>query len=217
MTSLTFLLPILLPILFLVFFLSVLISIVKRINRLAENTRLRAGTSQAAALQQTVRQSFDGAGNENAKQLIKKLATLKPEQVYGFFQERLPEKYLREVSRILANRNWRKEILIFVNRENLWQLLLRANTPKTGSDQNDTETADETDEVQEFTDYNMDPAVGLADDFTVFSEDKKELKTAKRMEKSTIQNKKKHSGNQKALMRAVISKEILDRPDFDRK
>ena len=92
MTSLTFLLPILLPILFLVFFLSVLISIVKRINRLAENARLRAGTSQATVLHQTVRQSFDGAGNENAKQLIKKMATLKPEQVYGFFQERLDRK-----------------------------------------------------------------------------------------------------------------------------
>lgn len=217
MTSLAFLLPILLPILFLVFFLSVLISIVKRINRLAENARLRAGTSQAVALQQTVRQSLDGAGNENAKRLIKKLATLKPEQLYGFFQERLPEKYLREVSRILNNRNWRREILIFVNRENLWQSLLQANAPKTGSDQNDTEPADETDEAPVFTDYNMDPEVGLADDFTVFSEDKKELKTAKRMEKSTIQNKKKYSGNQKALMRAVIAKEILDRPDFDRK
>ncbi|MGA9517849.1 MAG: hypothetical protein WBV27_03615 [Trichococcus sp.] len=217
MNSLAFLLPILLPILFLVFFLSVLISIVKRINRLAENARLRAGTSQAAALQQTVRQSLDGAGNENAKRLIKKLATLKPEQLYGFFQERLPEKYLREVSRILNNRNWRREILIFVNRENLWQSLLQANAPKTGSDQNDTEPADETVEAPVFTDYNMDPEVGLADDFTVFSEDKKELKTAKRMEKSTIQNKKKHSGNQKALMRAVIAKEILDRPDFDRK
>ena len=217
MTSLTFLLPILLPILFLVFFLSVLISIVKRINRLAENARLRVGTSQAATLQQTVRQSWDGSGNENAKRLIKKLATLNPEQVYGFFQERLPEKYLREISRILTNRNWRREILIFVNRENLWQLLLRADAPKTGSDQNDTEPADETDEVQEFTDYNMDPAVGLADDFNFFSEDTKELKTAKRMEKSTIQNKKKHSGNQKALMRAVVAKEILDRPDFDRK
>lgn len=217
MTSLTFLLPILLPILFLVFFLSILISIVKRINRLAENARLRAGTSQTAALRQTVRQSFDGAGNENAKQLIKKLATLKPEQVYGFFQERLPEKYLREVSQILTNRNWRREILIFVNRENLWQLLLRANPLKTGNDQKDTEPADETLEVQVFTDYNMDPAVGLADDFTVFSEDKKELKTAKRMEKSTIHDKKKYAGNQKALMRAVIAKEILDRPDFDRK
>lgn len=217
MTSLTFLLSILLPILFLVFFLSILISIVKRINRLAENARLRAGTSQTAALQQTVRQSFDSAGNENAKQLIKKLATLKPEQVYGFFQERLPEKYLREVSQILTNRNWRREILIFVNRENLWQLLLRANPLKTGNDQKDTEPADETLEVQVFTDYNMDPAVGLADDFTVFSEDKKELKTAKRMEKSTIHDKKKYAGNQKALMRAVIAKEILDRPDFDRK
>ncbi|WP_153060327.1 hypothetical protein [Trichococcus alkaliphilus] len=217
MTSLAFLLPILLPILFLVFFLSVLVSIVKRINRLSENARLRVGTAQAAALQQTFRQSLDGAGNENAKQLIKKLATLKPEQVYGFFQDRLPEKYLREVSRILTNRNWRREILIFVNRENLWQLLLRANPPKTGSDQKDTEPADETVEVPVFTDYNMDPAVGLADDFTVFSEDKKELKTAKRMEKSTIHNKKKYSGNQKALMRAIIAKEILDRPDFDRK
>lgn len=217
MTSLALLLPILLPILFLVFFLAVLLSIVKRINRLSENTRLRVGTAQAAALQQTFRHSWEGAGNENAKQLIKKLATLKPEQVYGFFQERLPEKYLREVSRILTNRNWRREILIFVNRENLWQLLLGANPPKIGSDQNDTEPADETAEVQEFTDYNMDPAVGLADDFTVFSAEKKELKTAKRMEKSTIQNKKKYSGNQKALMRAVIAKEILDRPDFDRK
>ncbi|PTQ80778.1 hypothetical protein C8U37_1261 [Trichococcus patagoniensis] len=217
MTSLAFLLPILLPILFLAFFLSVLISIVKRINRLAENARLRAGTSQAVALQQTVRQSLDGSGNENAKQLIKKLATLKPEQIYGFFQERLPEQYLREVSRILTNRNWRSEILIFVNRENLWQLLLRANPPKTVSNQNDTEPADASDEVQVFTDYNMDPAVGLADDFTVFSEDKKELKTAKRMEKSTIHNKKKYAGNQKALMRAIIAKEILDRPDFDRK
>jgi len=217
MTSLAFLLPILLPILFLVFFLSVLISIVKRINRLTENARLRAGTAQSAALQQTVRQSLDGAGNENAKRLIKILATLKPEQLYGFFQERLPEKYLREVSRILTNRNWRREILIFVNRENLWQLLLRANPPKMGSDQKETEPADETVEVQVFTDYNMDPAVGLADDFTVFSEDRKELKTAKRMEKSTIHNKKKYAGNQKALMRAVIAKEILDRPDFDRK
>lgn len=217
MTSLTFLLPILLPILFLVFFLSVLISIVKRINRLAENARLRAGTSQATVLHQTVRQSFEGAGNENAKQLIKKLATLNPEQVYGFFQERLPEKYLREVSRILTNRNWRREILIFVNRENLWQLLLRTSPPKKGSDQNGTKPVTETDEEQAFTDYNMDPAVGLADDFIGFSEDKKELKTAKRMEKSTVQNRKKHSNKQKALMRAVIAKEILDRPDFDRK
>lgn len=217
MTSLAFLLPILLPILFLVFFLSVLISIVKRINRLAEKARLQAGPSQAAALQQTFRRSLDGAGNENAQRLIKKLATMQPEQLYSFFQERLPEKYLGEVSRILTGRNWRREILLFVNRENLWQLLLRANPPKTVSDQNGMELTDETDEVQLFTDYNMDPAVGLADDFTVFSEEKKELKTAKRMEKSTIQNKKKHSGNQKALMRAVIAKEILERPDFDRK
>ena len=216
MTSLTFLLPIRLPILFIVFLLSVLISIVKRINRLAENARLRAGTSQAAALQQTVRQSFDGAGNENAKQLIKKMATLKPEQVYGFFQERLPEKYLREVSRILTHRNWRREILIFVNRENLWELLLRTNPSKKGSDHNGAKPAAEIDEEEAFTDYNMDPTVGLADDFTVFSEDDKELKTAKRMEKSTIKNKKKRSSNQKALMRAVIAKEILDRPDFDR-
>lgn len=217
MTSLAFLLPILLPILFLVFFLSVLISIVKRINRLSENARLRSGASQAAALQQTFRQSLDGTGNENAKRLIKKMATMKPEQLYGFFQERLPEKYLGEVSRILTNRNWRREILLFVNRENLWQLLLRPSSPKTDSAQNDTEHADANDEVQLFTDYDMDPAAGLADDFNFFSDDQKELKTAERMEKSTIQNKKKHSGNQKALMRAVIAKEILDRPDFDGK
>lgn len=217
MTSLAFLLPILLPILFLVFFLSVLISIVKRINRLSENVRLKSGASQAAALQQTFRQSLDGTGNENAKRLVKKMATMKPEQLYGFFQERLPEKYLGEVSRILTNRNWRREILLFVNREDLWQSLLRASPPKTDSEQNDTELTYENDEVQLFTDYDMDSAVGLADDFNFFSEDQKELKTAERMEKSTTQNKKKHSGNQKALMRAVIAKEILDRPDFDSK
>ncbi|SFE40378.1 hypothetical protein [Trichococcus pasteurii] len=217
MTSLAFLLPILLPILFLVIFLSVLISIVRRINRFSENARLRAGTSPAAALQQTFRQSLDGAGNENAKRLINKLATMKPEQLYGFFQERLPEKYLGEVSRLLTNRNWRREILLFVNRENLWQLLLRANPPKTGNGENGMELTDETDQGQLVPDFEMETAVGLADDFTVFSADKKELKTAKRMEKSTIQNKKKFTGNQKALMRAVIAKEILDRPDFDRK
>nr|WP_319218895.1 hypothetical protein [uncultured Trichococcus sp.] len=217
MTSLAFLLPILLPILFLVFFLSVLISIVKRINRLSENARLRSGASQAAALQQTFRQSLDGTGNENAKRLINKMATMKPEQLYGFFQERLPEKYWREVSRILTDRNWRRGILLFVNRENLWQLLLQTRPLKVGGEQNGTELTDEADEEQLFTDYDMDPAIGLADDFSFFSEDQKELKTAKRMEKSTIQNKKKHSANQKALMRAVIAKEILDRPDFDHK
>lgn len=217
MTSLTFLLPILLPILFLVFFLSVLLSIVRRINRLAENARRQAGTSQATALQETLRRSLDGTGNENAKRLIKKLATMQPEQLYGFFQERLPEKYLGEVSRILNNRNWRREILLFVNRENLWQLLLRANPPKTGSGQNGAEYTDETDEGQLLPDFGLETAAGLADDFTVFSAEKKELKTAERMEKSTIQNKKKHTGNQKALIRAVIAKEILERPDFDRK
>lgn len=218
MTSLTFLLPILLPILFLVFFLSVLLSIVRRINRLAENARRQAGASQATALQETFRRSLDGTGNENARRLIKKLATMQPEQLYGFFQERLPEKYLGEVSRILTNRNWRREILLFANRENLWQLLLRANPPKTGSGQNGAEHTDETDETDEgqlLPDFELETAAGLADDFTVFSADKKELKTAKRMEKSTIQNKKKHTGNQKALIRAVIAKEILERPDFD--
>ena len=78
------------------------------------------------------------------------------------------------------------------------------------------ETAAESDEEEAFTDYNMETTVEFADDFNVFSGDAKELKTAKRMEKSTIQNRKKHSSNQKALMRAVIAKEILDRPDFDR-
>lgn len=217
MTSLAFLLPILLPILFLVFFLSVLISIVRRINRMAENARLRAGTSQTAAPQETFRRSLEVSGNENAKRLIKKMATMKPEQLYGFFQERLPEKYLEEVSRILTGRNWRREFLLFVNRENLWQVLLMANPPKTGSGPNGMGLMDETDEEELVPDFEMEPAVELADDFNVFSADKKELKTAKRMEKSTIQNRKKLTRNQKALMRAVIAKEILDRPDFDRK
>lgn len=217
MTSLAFLLPILLPILFMVIFFSVLISIVRRINRLAENARRRAGAYQTTGLQQAVHRSLNGAGNENAKRLIEKLAALNPEQVYGFFQERLPEKYLQEVSRILTNRNWRREILMFVNRENLWQLLMQANPPITGNLQSDTETTDENDESLLFTDYVTDPDAGLAEDFRTFSEEKKELKTAKRMEKTSIKTKNKLSGNQKALMRAVIAKEILDRPDFDRK
>jgi hypothetical protein len=217
MISLDLLLPLLLPLLFLVIFLSVLISIVKRINRLSENVRLRAGTSQATALQQMVRQSLGGTGSENANRLIKKLSAMKPEQVYGFFQERVPEKYLREISRILTDRNWRSEILRFVSRENLWPLLLRANPSITGTGQNGMELTDETDDGQLVPDFEMETGVGLADDFTVFSDDKKELKTAKRMEKSTIRNKKKITGNQKALMRAVIAKEILDRPDIDNK
>jgi hypothetical protein len=164
-----------------------------------------------------VRQSLGGTGSENANRLIKKLSAMKPEQVYGFFQERVPEKYLREISRILTDRNWRSEILRFVSRENLWPLLLRANPPITGTGQNGMELTDETDDGQLVPDFEMETGVGLADDFTVFSDDKKELKTAKRMEKSTIRNKKKITGNQKALMRAVIAKEILDRPDFDNK
>lgn len=217
MTSLAFLLPILLPFLFLVFFLSVLLSIVKRINRLAENARRRTDTPQAAGLQETIRRALDGSENENAKRLIKKLATMQPEQLYGFFQERLPEKYLGEVSRLLNSRNWRREILLFINRENLWQLLLRVNPRKTGKGQTGMELTDETDDGQLVPDFEMETDVGLAEDFTVFSAEKKELKTAKRMEKSTIQSRKKLTGNQKALMKAVIAKEILDRPDFDRK
>lgn len=217
MTNLAILLPVILPILFLVFFLSVLLSIVRRLNRLSDSGRKQANTSRAGSLQRTNLMTLDSDVNGNASRMVQKLATMKPEQLYGFFQERLPEKYLGEVSRILTDRNWRREILLFVNRENLWQPLLRTTPSNKDSIQAYENHSDEGDDEPFFAEADTDSVEGLAEDFKLLSDDKKELKTAKRMEKSSAQIRKKHTAGQKALVKAFIAKEILERPDFDRK
>jgi len=217
-------------------FVSVLIAIIKRVASLAEQAKKAfekiAVSSQPYAAQKGRVGQENASKPRNSKTIVdtyvnsssaarlQKLSEKTPEQIYAILKDTLPPQKRLELQRILSNRNWKRDFLLFIDREGVHSFLKGDAIPSANFEESPSEYILPGDEIfTDFPTYSMNGEGNGESPMEVAVQQNKEenttLKTAKRMEIKTIQKRKKLTPKKKMVIQAIIAKEILDRSRYE--
>jgi hypothetical protein len=230
---------ILTSIIFAAVFISLLITVIKRIAAFAEQAKSALEKLSVSSKTQTFQKSGISTANadrnrkgkainggfqtDSSAAMIKRLSEMAPDQIYVTLKDSLSTKNRLDLQRILLTRNWKREFLSFINREEMEALLRNGAAPIPIFEESppEEELIGDDELAKGFTavvanengEGNGELQLGTPIQQTGAAN--VPLKIGKKMERKTAQKRKQLTPKQKMLMQAIIAKEIIDRPRYD--
>lgn len=208
----------------------------QRVDRWQGDTRNVNQNQRTNAGRQESKDS--GLFSLNSRNLVENLFKQTPQDLYRLLVNNLPERYHSEVKSIFSSRSWKRKLWEFVRRKDIWPLLqdsLRtegigkreANKSLSSSYRNDQKKEEsssfyeneagvlDSDFEKEYDLYSQ-----MYDDisnsllFESLSPDAEEKMMVSKTNSSKKKEIHKLASDRKWLRNAILSKEILERPDF---
>lgn len=220
-------------------FISLVITVSKRVVAFADQAKSALEKLSVSSKTQTFQKSGISPANadrnrkgkainggfqtDSSAAMIKRLSEMAPDQIYATLKDSLSTKNRLDLQRILLTRNWKREFLSFINREEMEALLRNGAAPIPIFEESppEEELIGDDELAKGFTavvanengEGNGELQLGTPIQQTGAAN--APLKIGKKMERKTAQKRKQLTPKQKMLMQAIIAKEIIDRPRYD--
>lgn len=220
-------------------FISLVITVSKRVVAFADQAKSALEKLSVSSKTQTFQKSGISPANadrnrkgkainggfqtDSSAAMIKRLSEMAPDQIYATLKDSLSTKNRLDLQRILLTRNWKREFLSFIKREEMEALLRNGAAPIPIFEESppEEELIGDDELAKGFTavvanengEGNGELQLGTPIQQTGAAN--APLKIGKKMERKTAQKRKQLTPKQKMLMQAIIAKEIIDRPRYD--